>query len=143
MVDPATIITLLAGGAIAKMQGLGGQAVMDAYSALKQVLTDVYGFAAASLLEKKPEDDATRKVAEQDIPSKATTDPEVVRKIQELEDALATIPRKKWESVGVVIEGLTARRNIDVGDVKAGTHGVTIRRIRSEEGDIKLGNISG
>jgi hypothetical protein len=54
MVDPGTIISLLAAGAIAKVEGLGGQVVADAYAGLKRIITDVYGFAAGGLLEKKP-----------------------------------------------------------------------------------------
>jgi hypothetical protein len=143
MVDPATIIALLAAGAIAKMEGLGGQAVMDAYSGLKRVLVDGYAFVIADLLESHPKDDALRKRAHDELPTEARTDPEVLRKGQELERALSAITADRWENVGVAIEGLCARGDIAIGDIRAGTRGVTIRRVRSEQGDIKLGDVTG
>ena len=36
LIDPGSIVTLLAGGAIAKLDGLGGEVVSDAYKGLKR-----------------------------------------------------------------------------------------------------------
>ncbi len=142
MLDPGTIISLLAAGAVAKVEGLGGEIVADAYVGLKRIVTDVYGFAAGALLEKKPTDEATLKVAENDLENDATHDPEVIEKAQVLERALAAISHEDWANAGVIIEGITAGGNFEAGKVAAGKRGVVIRSVRVGQ-DFKVGDISG
>jgi hypothetical protein len=143
LIDPATIITLLAGGAIAKLGGLGGDLVADAYAGLKQILIDGYGFAAGRLLETAPKDSHTREIVEKDIPPNAVQDTEVVLRAQKLEAALATISEENWRAAGVLIEGLTAHRTIEIGKVTGGARAITIRNLRAEEGDVKIGDVQG
>ena len=142
MLDPGTIISLLAAGAIAKVEGLGGEIVADAYVGLKRVVTDVYGFTVGALLEKQPKDEATLKTAEDDLADDATGDPEVIEKAQVLEKALAAISHEDWTKAGVIIEGITADGNFEAGEITAGKRGVVIRFIRVGK-DFRVGKISG
>jgi len=144
MIDPETIVTLLAGGAIAKLGGLGGDLVADAYAGLKQILVDGYGFGKDRLLEleKAPKDPHTREIAKTDIAANALRDAEVVLRAQNLEAALATISQENWRTAGVIIEGLTAQGSIQIGEVSAGERGVNIRNLNAE-GNINLGNVKG
>jgi hypothetical protein len=142
MIDPDTIITLLAGGAIAKLQGLGGDMAADAYAGLKQILHDGYGFAA-SRLEKSPKDPHACEIAAQDIVPNALQDSEVLLRAKSLEAALVTISRESWAEAGVIIEGLTANRTIEIGKVTGGARGVTIRNLHAEGGDVKIGDVRG
>jgi hypothetical protein len=143
MIDPATIVALLAGGAIAKMEGLGGALVIDAYAGLKRILTDAYGFAADKLLERNPRDESTRKAAEADIVDAATRDIEVENFARQLEAALASVSDANWKRVGVVIDGLSANRTVELGNVTARHGSVTIRNVQAVEGDIRIGDIAG
>ena len=143
MIDPASIVALLAAGALAKAGDLGGQAVMDAYAGLKQVLVDTYRFTADRLLEKKPADETARKAAEADIAPEATRDPRVAQLAEELRKALADVPPEAWRQAGVVIDGLTARLDIEMGKVAAGRRGVRITDVRSEAGNIRIGDVTG
>ena len=142
LIDPGSIVTLLAGGAIARLDGLGGDVVADAYKGLKTILVDVYHFAAAPLLEKKPRDPDARKTAEADIAPEAADDRQVLARVNALEAALAAIPEAQWRAAGVVIEGLAADRDIALGKVSAVRRSVTIRDLRAK-GDIRLGDIEG
>jgi hypothetical protein len=142
LIDPGSIVTLLAGGAIAKLDGLGGEVVSDAYRGLKTILVDVYHFAAAPLLEKKPRDPDALKTAEADISPEAAADPQVLARVNALEAALAAISEAQWRSAGVVIEGLAAERDIALGKVSAVRRSVTIRDLRARR-DIRIGDIEG
>jgi len=142
LIDPGSIVTLLAGGAIAKLDGLGGDIVSDAYKGLRTILVDVYHFAAAPLLEKKPRDPDARKTAEADIAPEAARDPQVLARVQTLEAALATISEAQWRAAGVIIEGLVADRDIALGKVSAVRRSVAIRDLRAR-GDIRIGDIEG
>jgi hypothetical protein len=143
MIDPETIIALLAGGAIAGLHKLGGDVVSDAYGALKKILADTFEFRAADLLEKSPDDQNIRELATRSFPDEATLNPEVERSARVLQAALAAISQAKWSDAGVVFDGLTALHHIQFGNVSGGTRGVTIRNILSKKGDIRIGDVKG
>jgi hypothetical protein len=142
LIDPGSIVTLLAGGAIARLDGLGGDVVADAYKGLRAILVDGYHFAAAALLERKPRDPEARKAAEAAIAPEAARDRQVLARVAALEAALAAIPEAQWRAAGVVIEGLAADRDIALGKVSAVRRSVTIRDLRAK-GDIRIGDIEG
>jgi hypothetical protein len=142
MLDVQTIISLLAGGAIAKLSGLGGQVVGDAYQGLKVILSDAYGFAKGHLIEAHPKDQATLRQAEEALPPAAVEDPTVIAAARRLEEALKSVPEQCWRDNGVVIEYHDAGRDFRTGPVNAGRSGVRIRSIHADR-DIVIGEIKG
>jgi hypothetical protein len=133
---------LLAGGAVAKLQGLGGDMVADAYSGLKTALGRLYNFAVDRLIEIHPKDEGTLEAAQHHFPIEAARDPKIEELANALAAALSTVRADSWQAAGVVIEGLDAGGSFQAGDISAGKHGVVIRRIRVDR-DVKLGNIKG
>jgi hypothetical protein len=115
--------------------------VADAYSGLKKILVDVYGFASHRILESNPKDQKTREIAAETIAEGATHDPQIEFKVRELERALVALPQAKWRAAGVVVEGLTAHRDVAVGSVTAGESWVIIGNLRAETGDVRIGDV--
>jgi hypothetical protein len=134
MFDPATIVGLLAAGAMAKLGDVGGEAVSDAYQGLKALLVKGYKFAAGELLEKKPNDKTVQETAVADIAPEALKDQAVLEAARKLQSALA--------AAGVTIEGLTAQGNVEMGNIQAGERGVAIKHIGAGK-DIKIGDVTG
>lgn len=142
MIDIDTIVSLLAGGAIAKLSGLGGQFLEDSYKGLTRILADTYGFAKDRLIESRPKDEATLREAADALPPAAAEDPAVIAAARKLEEALKSVPEQRWRESGVVIEYHDAGRDFRTGPVHAGRSGVRVQFIRADR-DIVIGEITG
>jgi hypothetical protein len=140
--DVQEIVTLMAGGALAQLSSLGGQAVRDAYSGLKQILVDVYGFAKSHLIEADPKNEATLREAQAALSPAAIEDPRVIAAADRLQEALKNISPERWLQKGVVIEWQATDHDFRAGSVSAGRRGVLIRFVRAG-GDIVIGDIEG
>jgi hypothetical protein len=140
--DPIT--TALAAGTGYVLNGMAGEAVKDAYKALRDLL--VGKLSSLVNLEEDPEDEDYRKAAEKELQRKGLADDtEVLEKAgsllrmieQESPEKLATasidigdlraardvIVRRLHSTGGVRIRNVTAQGVIDIQDVSAGAKG--------------------
>jgi hypothetical protein len=124
------IVAALAAGAAAAAQDLGGQALKDAYGALKNLISERYRRAGAvAALEEDPSSEQQRKALEETLTkARAEGDAELLRTADALSTAMARIPKSKLqgvagfrihelEAVNAVFERIRAH-DFDIGKLK-------------------------
>src|SRR5690349_21067739 len=108
VVEPiSAIVTALALGAAAAAKDIGGQAVKDAYAALKSLIASRYPKASVDTLEQAPESKSRRAVVEEDLQATpAATDTD-----------LAQLSKQLVELIRQQAPGAPAAIGVDLRDV--------------------------
>lgn len=121
-----TIVTALAAGAAAALQTTAGQAVQDAYGAVKALIQRKYASVDLVQLEKQPASPRRQALLNEELAeTTAATDPEVLAQVQRLLEAIANHAPAAAATIGVDLTAIQAA-SLQVQDVIAqGTGAVT------------------
>ena len=127
----STIVAALVAGAAAASKDVAGQAVKAAYSGLKSFLGDK--LKSLSVIEQAPANEAFQNAAKEELKdSPLVTDPEFMKKIEDLLDALKNEPSTAYleeskidiqrldAAKDVVVKHIEALGSVTITDVKAG-----------------------
>lgn len=139
--DPlSAILGALLAGATAATSEVASKAVGDAYQALKTILVDSYQLASASLLERKPSNQAYRQAVEAELKEnpEIANDAEVLERATALQDALRRESPAQLAAWGIDIKDLEAGGSIIAERVLGGVRG---ERWRAAS-DIRLSDIA-
>jgi hypothetical protein len=109
--EPITlIVTALAMGAAAAARQIGGQAVQDAYNAIRHLIEDRYkrGGAIQALQEDPSSETQKNALKESLVKVGAEKDPEVLKSAGELTRALESVPPQVLTSIGLNFQDVNA-----------------------------------
>jgi hypothetical protein len=141
----ANVIGALAGGALAKAGDIGGQAVMDAYDALRTLIVRKLGKGGAvQLVEDEPRSEtAQAALAEALTKAGLGADAELSHHAEALRAALAGAAGAGdgdievgdiTGKVNVLVNNLVASGRIKLGDIRAKTGDATLTNLRAGAG---------
>lgn len=106
---------------------------------MKKVLSDVYDFAFTKRLEHRPDSEAAKVAAVEELSeSRALDDPGVQAAISSLRDALRNIAPDRRSTI--ILRGIEAKNSISFSDITA-DGGICISDTRSSEGGIEIRNL--
>lgn len=142
--EPISIIVgALAMGAAAATKKVGGQIGLDAYNALKRLISDRYEIrgAVAALEQGPPSEMAKVALIEVLAKTMAPTDAEVIERAKYLLSVLETVPHADLVAVGIKISELTAinARFGEVSIIGSGT-GISIDKLNAQ-GDVMFDGV--
>ena len=127
-------VTALAAGAAAGVSKITESSIMDAYGALKLLLSRRYPVVDLKQLEKDPDSSARRALLGEELMSaNALNDNEIVELLKYLIERLQTEEHQLSNIVGVDLDELKAAR-LSIKGVVAGRTGVRIRRTETQGG---------
>lgn len=137
----ATIATALALGASAALKSTAESAVKDAYEALKKLVKDRYAAATVDTLEKMPESLHRRAAVQEELQATpAVEDAEVLQKVRELLDAVASRSPQDAAALGVDLAHVQAEA-IRISNVTAQGGGVRVSNAEVS-GPIEISHVS-
>ncbi len=145
--DPITlIVTAAALGAAAGIKATAEQAIRDAYSGLKALITRKYSSISLAQLEESPDSQARRAVVQEDLSKAgAGSDEELLRQAKKIMDAIQAHAPETAASIGVDLQDIKAA-SLNIEDIIATATGVriskgeftgevSIRQVRAGSGD--------
>jgi hypothetical protein len=106
--DPImSIVMALAAGAAAALQPVAEQVIKNGYAGLKALITRKYAQVQIDQLEANPSSKSRRGVVEEDLKAaRAETDAEVLRKAQELLEAIQRQAPEAATAIGVDLKDI-------------------------------------
>ena len=139
----ASIVGAFAAGAVAKAGDIGGQAVADAYDALRTVIVRKLGKAgAAQSVEDEPRSEtAQAALAEALTKAGLGADAELAQQAQALRAALSEAQAAGGGSADIEVGNITARVNVLVKDLVA-IGRIKLGDVRAETGDATLSGLT-
>jgi len=127
--EPITmIVTALALGAAAGIQGIAEQAIKDGYEQLKALVQRKYAGISLKKLEGKPDSKARRGLVEEELAeTDAAQDEEALRQAQALLDAIYTYGPAAAAIVGVDLQDIKGA-SLEIEDIVSRGAGVKVRQ---------------
>ena len=132
--EPVTLlVSTLALGAAAALKETAGEAVRDAYSALKTLIVKKFGpQPAIDSLERTPGSAKKREAAEEDLAT-AADDDAVIKVAEDLANVVKRDDPKVGEIVGVSIDDVVAKF-LDIEGIRSSGSGVLVQSSKFQEG---------
>lgn len=143
--EPATILAALITGATIAMKDTAEQAIKDAYSGLRTLITSKFSVGSVTMLEKDPNDEEFRKSVEKEIglTPELLSDPEVKQLIVKLYNTIeGSVSEAELQSIGVDIRVIRSKRDSIVKGVSGFDQGVRSELVESGQ-DTVIEGISG
>jgi hypothetical protein len=136
----SAIVTALALGAAAAAKDIGGQAIKDAYVALKAFIVSHYPRVSVDPLEQVPESKARRGVVEEDLQvANAAADTELATLAKKLTDLVQQQAPAAAAAIGIDLKDVQAV-SLRLSDIAAAGTGVRVEQGRFS-GDIVISSV--
>jgi hypothetical protein len=136
----SAIVTALALGAAAAAKEIGGLAVKDAYTALKDLIARRYPKVSVDILAQAPESKQRRGVVEEDLQAAhAETDTELATLAKKLVVLIQQQAPAIPEAIGIDLKDVEAV-NLRLSDIVASGTGVKVEKGRFS-GDIAISGV--
>ena len=136
----SAIVAALALGAAAAAKDIGGQAVKDAYAALKALIVSRYPKASVDTLEQAPESKSRRAVVEEDLlATTASSDADIAKLAQRMVELVRQQAPTVAAAIGIDLKDIEAA-NLRLSDIIATGTGVKVEAARIS-GDIVISGV--
>lgn len=126
----SAIVTALALGAAAAARDIGGEAVKDAYAAVKALIASRYPKVSVDQLERAPQSESRRSVVAEDLQeAKGGNDTELAAMAGRLIDLVQQQAPESAAAIGIDLKDIEAA-SMRLADVEATGTGVRVEKAR-------------
>lgn len=140
--EPATIVAALIAGATVALKDTAAQAVKDAYSSLKALITNRFSVGSVTMLEKDPNDEGFKRSVEKEIglTPELLEDTEVRQLIATLYTAIEeNVSEAELSSIGINAQVIRSRRNTIIDGITGFDQGIKSDLIESGQDTVIKG----